>query len=629
MSKITLGLLAIGLLVLSSPSKYNAMAADSSAEYRIPDKKSDKRKESKLSSQIEEALTKMKTMGIARSNIQDFKPEQISTPQVRVNDSGNIQTYIHVKEVTDENLAQLETLGVIIEIANTKHKIIQGWVPFDQLEDISNLDFVTKIAPPSYGKTRTGSVDTEGDAIIGSDDVRDMLGFDGTGVLVGVISDGVDSMAVSQGTGDLPDNIIIGNDGNGDEGTALLEIVRDIAPGADLAFSSGLSTSMDFIESIDFLVDIGADIIVDDLGFLNEPFFEDGMVAEEAEDAVEQGVVFVSAGGNDADQHYQDLYVDGGQLNEDLQNVHDFGLAAGQSSDVAMRVLIPPQQTVIFVLQWNDRFGQSSNDYNLFLFDPSTGEVIDSGTDIQNGNDDPIESAGFVNSSSSAEVDIVINRLSGQARTLEMFFNGQVTPLEFNASEDSVFGHPAVSGVIAVGAVPSNNPNAIEPFSSQGPVTISFPSESRPKPDVVAPDRVSITGAGGFPSSNPGFFVGTSASAPHVAGVVALLLDKNPNLSPAEVANILGDTAIDLGQSGFDDIFGFGRVDAFEAEQSVTEGNNGGNGNGDAGNSGCSLASTSASKDLGTIHNLFIILVPAFVVGLRRLYRKMSYTIFK
>ncbi|MBI2487095.1 MAG: S8 family serine peptidase [Deltaproteobacteria bacterium] len=625
MSKITLGLLAIGLLVLSSPSKYNAMAADSSAEYKMPDKKSDK-EESKLSPQIKEALTKMKTMGVTRNNIQNYKPEELSTPMVKINDSGDFQTYINVEEVNKGNLAHLESLGVIIEIAKPKYKIVQGWVPFDKLDELSNLSFVTKVTPPSYGKTRTGSVETEGDAILGSDDVRDILGFDGSGIRVCAISDGADSVSVSQATGDLPDDIEINPvlPGNGDEGTALMEIIHDIAPGA-LLFFSGPNTSVEMIGSIEFCAN-NADVIIDDLGFLGEPFFEDGPVAEAAADAVDQGVVFVSAGGNDADQHYQALYRDTEPSNGD-NNLHDFGFAAGHSSDVAMRVLIPPQQTVIFVLQWNDRFGQSSNDYDLFIFDPSDGEEITRSDDVQNGNDDPIELAGVQNPSpNNLPVDIVINRFSGQARTLEMFFNGPVIPQEFNVPEDSIFGHPAVSDVIAVGAVHSNNPNNIEPFSSQGPVTISFPSESRPKPDLVAPDRVSITGAGDFPSSAPGTFAGTSAAAPHVAGVVALLLDKNPNLTPAQTANILGDTAIDLGQGGFDDIFGFGRVDAFDAVQSVTQGNNSENGNGDGGNSGCSLARTSFNSSAWTISNLLMLIIPLSVIGLRRIHRRKKHT---
>ncbi|MGH7807833.1 MAG: S8 family serine peptidase, partial [Thermodesulfobacteriota bacterium] len=117
-----------------------------------------------------------------------------------------------------------------------------------------------------------------------------------------------------------------------------------------------------------------------------------------------------------------------------------------------------------------------------------------------------------------------------------------------------------------------------------------------------------------------------SASAPHVAGVVALILDKNSNLSPAQVANILGDTATDLGQTGFDDIFGFGRVDAFEGVQSVTQGNNSGNQGGDNGKSGCSLASTSFNSSAAAISNSLMFIISLSVIGLRRIHRRKKHT---
>jgi subtilisin family serine protease len=551
----------------------------------------------KISSLITSILEKMKSMGVTRSNVQDTKPQTLSTPFIKVDGSGDIQVYIYVNEVNDENLAQLKALGVRIEITNAKYKIIQGWVPFDKIEEVANLSFVKKITPPSYGQTQTGSVNTEGDAILGSDEVRDTLGFDGTGVRVGVISDGVENMEVSQALGDLPNDIDVNPSlpGSGDEGTAMLEIVHDIAPGADLAFSDGFSTSLAFIESINYLVNTAnVDVIVDDVTFFLEPYFEDGMIAQEAADAITQGVVFVSSAGNQANNHYQAMYVDTSPADENI-NLHDFGLAAGEASDIGMTVLIPPLQTVVFFLQWNDKFGQSSNDYDLGLFDPVTLDLIAGSANIQNGDDDPIEVVSFTNFSFSNVVPVLvaINRFSGQARTLEMFFIGLIGNLnliEYNVPSDSIFGHHAGSGVITVGAVPANSPNMTESYSSQGPASIFFPSfESRSKPDVVAPDGVSITGAGGF--SNP--FFGTSAAAPHVAGVVALMLQANPNLTPSQisnalnassdlgftnqseipiqVANALKNTAIDLGSPGFDNIYGSGRVNAFAAVQSVSQ----------------------------------------------------------
>jgi len=99
-------------------------------------------------------------------------------------------------------------------------------------------------------------------------------------------------------------------------------------------------------------------------------------------------------------------------------------------------------------------------------------------------------------------------------------------------------------------------------YSSRGPT-----NDGRMKPELVAPDGVSITGSGGFPVP----FFGTSAAAPHAAGVAALLLDADPSLSPSQISNVLQNTAVDLGSPGPDNSFGFGRIDAFAAVQNVLD----------------------------------------------------------
>ena len=89
--------------------------------------------------------------------------------------------------------------------------------------------------------------------------------------------------------------------------------------------------------------------------------------------------------------------------------------------------------------------------------------------------------------------------------------------------------------------------------------------ETRQKPDVAAIDGVSVTGAGGFPPSSPGHFHGTSAAAPHVAGVAALLKSAFPTATAGKISNALKNSAVDLGVPGTDTTFGAGRVDALEA----------------------------------------------------------------
>jgi subtilisin family serine protease len=613
-------------------------------------------KDSKISSLITSTVNKMKVVEMTKQNATGFHSSSLSNPLLKVDERGGIQTYIHVRDANQENISKLQSIGVKIEIVNTKYNIIQGWIPFDKVEEAGSLNFIKSITAPSYGKLSAGSVISEGDSVIRSNLERSQLGFDGAGIRVGVISDGIDHISASQASGDIPANILVGNAGSGDEGTALLEIVHDIAPGAELAFSEGFSTSMAFINSIVFLVNTAkADVIVSDIEFLNEPYFEDGMIAQEADNAVlNGGVVFVSSAGNDADEHYQANYVEASPENQPSglisePHFHDFGAAAGGASDIFMQVLVggaqfAPNNFITVILQWNDPFGSSSSNYDLYLLDDK-GNLLDRSTNPQTGSQDPLEVVSFQNNTSNnIMVNVAINRVSGSSRTLEMFFNGAIKVKDFNVPTDSIFGHAAARDVIAVGAVPAINdfcqgnafgPDQIEDYSSLGPRIILSEAQPRLKPNIVAPDDIHITGAGGFgsPDGRGGFILcGTSGSAPHVAGVAALILSKNPGLTPDQVRSALENTAVDLGTSGADNTFGFGRVDALAAVQSVSGGatkppatqppsNGGGSSSGGSGG-GCALGGQNVVGQV-VFFNLLIFLIPVAMLGLNRLINKI------
>jgi hypothetical protein len=122
-----------------------------------------------------------------------------------------------------------------------------------------------------------------------------------------------------------------------------------------------------------------------------------------------------------------------------------------------------------------------------------------------------------------------------------------------------------------MGAVPPSNPATIQPYSSLGPT-----DDLRIKPDAVATDDVVITGAGGFGSPFPG----TSAAAPHAAGIAALLIECNGRLhagddndDPATERNLLRsyllNNAVDLGNPGIDNTFGAGRLDALASANAM------------------------------------------------------------
>ena len=130
--------------------------------------------------------------------------------------------------------------------------------------------------------------------------VRRSHGVDGTGVGIGVLSSGVATLMTGEAAGDLPDRVTVlpGQAGEGDEGTATLAILRDLAPGGDLYFATGLGGPARFAANLEALCRAGADVIVDDLFDYQETIHQGGLMAQAVRAAVRNGCVYVSARGN-------------------------------------------------------------------------------------------------------------------------------------------------------------------------------------------------------------------------------------------------------------------------------------------------------------------------------------------
>lgn len=124
--------------------------------------------------------------------------------------------------------------------------------------------------------------------------------------------------------------------------------------------------------------------------------------------------------------------------------------------------------------------------------------------------------------------------------------------------------YPARSpNVISVGAI--DNRGNLYNYSSRGPeLDLVAPSGFR-FGDVGVRTIDRMGGAGDVAGNYRPDFDGTSASCPVVSGAAALVLSVNPNLTQQEVRDILTSTATDMGVNGFDNNFGFGRVNAFLA----------------------------------------------------------------
>jgi subtilisin family serine protease len=513
------------------------------------------------------------------AQLQALQPDQqvdytaLSNPLVKVDAGARLHVYIYVYQLGETEQAELRHHEVEIEIANDEFGIVQGWLPMPQLETVAALAFVRRVTAPTYGHLNRGTVTTEGDMVLMADVLR-QIGFDGSGVRVGGISDGANNRAEAAANEDLPDDITVfglctpSAVTTCNEGTAMLEIIHDLAPGAELAIgtlqidSSG--TSLAFIDRVESLSrSFGADIMVDDIGFFQEPYFEDGPVARKVKQAVDDGVIYTSSAGNGAQDHYEADFIATTFRN---MQVHDFGAAAGQASDATMDVLVDAGGLVAVTLQWSDAFGSSGNDYDIFILD-EFGNISPGGNDTQNGDDDPLESTFWINRSNTiARVEIIVVQHRGESRRLEMLIRGDSRIAEYAVPAGSVFGHAAVSGVLAAAAANARTPDIIETFSAWGPAEIFHPTrETRSKPDVTSVDGVRVSGVGGFPTR----FFGTSAAAPHVAGVAALLREAAPSATAAEIGDALTASAVDLGPDGPDFTFGAGRIDAVAALQEL------------------------------------------------------------
>ncbi len=448
---------------------------------------------------------------------------------------------------------------------------------------------------PQKPMTRIGTVTTQGDETINTDWVRQTLtletqNIDGNGIKIGVISDSYnrDSGETQDiNSGDLPG---VGNpngyttpvnilaDGTNpygkDEGRAMLQIIHDIAPGAELMFHSAVSKT-EMASAVRELEQAGADIIVDDLGFVNQSFFQDGIIAQAVDEVVEKGVVYLSAAGNDGERSYEDTFrpvSDTANFSFDNQNyiAHNFN---GNGNDVFNGFTLPQGKTLTLTFQWDDAFDNAVHDLDIFVIrnnDLTNPDIVAHSTDDNIGGN-PLETISYTNNTDTNNFSILIGQRDNISSIPEKIkyisFSSKADNFEYGHDSSTIFGHPNAAGAIAVGAVRYQTPSEIKSSSSVGGTAILLDEngnslstpEVRLKPDIVAPDGVSTT-VEGFES-----FSGTSAAAPHVAGLTALMLQASGgsgSLTPAEVRSLLQQTANDIVAEGMDYHSGAGTIQA-------------------------------------------------------------------
>jgi Subtilase family len=394
------------------------------------------------------------------------------------------------------------------------------------------------------------------------------LSVNGSGIKVGVISDSFNNLggaAADEADGALPpasDIDVIKDDPSGqgtDEGRAMMQIIHDIAPDASLAFYTADVSEQDFANGILALAAAGCKVICDDVSYYDEPFFQNGVVAQAIQTVEAEGVTYVTAAGNNGSNAYQAAWTPTSvsALGVNLLDAENFGGGAFET----IKVTASSSEPMPLLLEWNQPYGDATADLELDVF--RNGVLVASATNQSVG--EPNNPWTYVELTSSGTYQIAIDNISTTAGTdptlIKLIAAGDGLPATLSGADvGTVFGHAMTPGAITAGAVSTA---ATPAFGDTTPVSESFSSSGSgtellfanngtalSSPDDLSPVAVSgVDDIATTISGNLSDFYGTSAASASLAGVAALLLSANPDLSPAQVEQIMEQTATSMANS--------------------------------------------------------------------------------
>lgn len=532
--------------------------------------------------------------------------------------------------------SQLSQLGakIVTENASYRQGALSAFVSAGQIADVAKTQGILSVTLAHRPRRNIGAA-TSGGVFLLQTDTLNAQGLNGAGQTVGVLSDSYDTATLDLNgdplaihaaediaSGDLPGP---GNPNNhltpvnviedfpdpeaADEGRAMLQIVHDVAPNANLAFATAFVSRMGFADNIRKLrTDANCGVIVDDILYTEEPMFSDGIIAQAVDDVVTSSVLagpkavyFSSAtnyqgGGYESDfRPVADVTARAGLPNQNLKlnqvpsnltsgGFHNFNPDPAGPVDISQRFVITAETTLEFSFQWNDPFDQTptppdrpgvTTDYNILVFD-ADGNYLDSvsGTADNFSTQQAVEDI-LVENTGDADADYQIaitragavpaNPVATKLRYLSIDDFGGVGAEEYyQPKAPSGHGHNSSANAISVAAYVydsfPDNPVAppfeafVEEFSSVGGMTVYFDATGlrltnpivRHKPDIAAPDGGNTTFFGDdFEGDGLPNFFGTSAAAPHAAGVAALMLQKAGGpaaLTANQIRNLLQTT---------------------------------------------------------------------------------------
>jgi hypothetical protein len=490
--------------------------------------------------------------------------------------------------VTAQQEASLASLGVSVLKNSADFKPVAGaelpstglvstTVPYDKLDAVAGLGWVTAMRPSLRPAVDVGPVTTEG-VQLHKADLAQAHGLTGRGQKIGAISGDVDHLADSVAQGELPADVQVLRQADyaDDEGTAMLEIIHDLAPQAKLAYASTRDTTADYVDAFHVLANAGVTMIAEDIALDDEPAFQQGIGAATAEGLAKHGIFVSSSAGNLGGRHAPRVTATGTGAGPDgvvgpftgCPNAPD-NVVKLRGEDTTYNLNLLPGATVMPTLQWSEpravypTAGQGGfTDLNLYLMDATGTQCLAASNAVQaDGVGDTIEQFIYQNKTGVAQpaklvVDVQGTSSAKKAPVLDLRWRAlsagvqTIDPPERAGSmnpDSNYLGFATSAG--AVNASLSVDPKtiALEAFSAAGPTQIITStrcpggkpgpckgvagplSSSFPAPYWAASDGVSVSGVGPFgsgtcPTAVQGQcrFFGTSASAPSAVGIAAL-----------------------------------------------------------------------------------------------------------
>jgi len=395
-------------------------------------------------------------------------------------------------------------------------------------------------------------------------------GIDGTGVKVGVIDffdvtkywnvaehgptpvAGVTAMCLNAGvdcTSEFFDGVSKSDD---DHGVAVVEAIKDMAPGAQIYIAKALTVS-DYRAVVDWFAAAGVTIINRSLGSRYDgPGDGRGGIDDVAAYAVTKGIVWINSVGNAGTGRYyrQAVRLVGDRVAFGPSGSETFLKFNGCVSLGGVR----------WANDW-DKPASQRTDYDVFIWDsplndPAAGTIVASSTERQRSGAAPIENIGeqYCPSAPTSthslylEVRWRAGDIAGDVLEILDYGSGMTSYTQTPQSAAVGISDSDEPGVLAVGSIDPPANATIAGYSSQGPT-----NDGRLAPDI------SITGS--FASTvKPSGFAGTSAASAVAAGAAALLFDADLANGPRSVANLIRHFVTDRGPAGPDNAYGYGEL---------------------------------------------------------------------